>query len=260
VYEHVRAAPGSERLVTPEAVPVWLDVAGIASRAIATIIDSVIIVVVMAGVARATSGVNSDATLAGVLTTAVVLSVLWGYYMLFEGLWRGRTPGKAAQHVRVVRTDGQPVGWLQVVVRNLLRPIDLLPGSYLLGAAFVVLTGRSQRLGDLAAGTLVVRDRRAPAPVVLGTTPAAAEAARTLDASALREREYGLIRSFLERRQTLSTTSRRALAGQLASMVRDRVPGTPSNADDESVLEATAAAYRGRFSSDRTLPPPPSRI
>jgi uncharacterized RDD family membrane protein YckC len=246
-------------LVTPEAVPVWLDVAGIASRAIATIIDSVIIAVVIIGVVRATSGVPSDTTLAGVLTTAMVLTVLWGYYMLFEGLGHGRTPGKAAQHIRVVRADGQPVGWLQVVVRNLLRPIDLLPGSYVLGAVFVVLTRRSQRLGDLAAGTLVVRDRRAPAPVVLGTTPAAAEAARTLDASALREREYGLIRSFLERRQSLSTTSRRALAGELASMVRDRVRGAPASADDESVLEAAAAAYRGRFSSDRTLPPPPSR-
>jgi uncharacterized RDD family membrane protein YckC len=250
-------------LVTPEAVPVWLDVAGIASRAIATVVDSVIIAVVIVGVVRATSAVPSaapsDPTLAGVVTTAMVLSVVWGYYMLFEGLWHGRSPGKAAMHVRVVRTDGQPIGWLQVVVRNLLRPIDLLPGSYLLGAAFVVVTRRSQRLGDLAAGTLVVRDRRAPAPVVLNTTPAAAEAARSLDASALREREYGLIRSFLERRQTLSTSSRRALAGQLASLVRDRVPGAPANGDDESVLEAAAAAYRGRFASDRTLPPPPSR-
>jgi uncharacterized RDD family membrane protein YckC len=256
----MQAAPGNERFVTPEAVPVSLDVAGIASRAIATIVDSLIIAVVLVGVVAAISQLPSDGTLAGVLTTAAVLAVLWGYYLLFEGLWHGRTPGKAVQHIRVVRTDGQPVGWLQVVVRNLLRPIDLLPGYYILGGAFVVLTGRSQRLGDLAAGTLVVRDRRAPAPIVLTTTPAAAEAARTLDASGLREREYGLIRSFLERRQTLSTTSRRALAAQLSSVVRDRVPGAAGNVDDESVLEAAAVAYRGRFAPEPELPPPPPRI
>jgi hypothetical protein len=105
---------------------------------------------------------------------------------------------------------------------------------------------------------MVVRDRAAPAPAVMVNTPAAVEAARTLDASALRDREYGLIRSFLERRHTLSSDSRRALASQLASMARERVAGAARAPDDESLLEAVAAAYRGRFSSADGLPPPPT--
>jgi uncharacterized RDD family membrane protein YckC len=257
----MQRAPGSERFVTPEAVPVWLDVAGIGSRTVATILDSLILSIVLIGVALAIAQLPpDDGALIEVLATVAFLSVFWGYYMLFEGLWRGRTPGKAAQRIRVVRADGQPAGWVQITVRNLLRPIDLLPGYYILGGVFVLVTRRSQRLGDLAAGTIVVRDRRAPVPATLVHAPAAVEASRTLDASGLREREYGLIRSFLERRHAMSLDSRRTLAGQLAAMARDRVAGADRAPDDESLLEAVAAAYRSRFASESGLPPPPSGL
>src|SRR5919204_330000 len=176
----MQRAPGSERFVTPEAVPLWLDVAGIGSRTVATILDSLILSIVLIGVALAIARLPpDDGALIEVLATVAFLSVFWGYYMLFEGLWQGRTPGKAAQRIRVVRADGQPAGWVQVTVRNLLRPIDLLPGYYILGGVFVLVTRRSQRLGDLAAGTIVVRDRRAPGPATPRHPPARGQASPT---------------------------------------------------------------------------------
>jgi uncharacterized RDD family membrane protein YckC len=249
---------GTETFVTPEAIPIVLDVTGIGPRTIATIVDSLIQLAAFLAIAWlvSVSGIGENG--AAVILLVALFLLVWGYFIVLEGLWGGRTPGKAAARIRVVRADGRPVTWTQVTVRNLLRIVDFLPFYYIVGGLLVVLTRRSQRLGDLAAGTVVVRDRPARSPAVLPISPDAAAAARTLDTSSMSAREFALIRSFLERRGSLVAEARRSVAHELASAVRPKVAGAARwTGDDESLLEAVAASYRGGSSREAGLPPPP---
>lgn len=249
----MQPAQAPNRVVTPEAVPLELDVAGAGSRAIALIIDTLIQVAALIGVAIVVfaGGVNGLAPV--VVFFAFFFAVYWGYFTLFEGLWNGQTPGKRSQRLRVVRADGHPAGWPQYVIRNLVRVVDFLPVYYMLGVLVMLITKRSQRLGDLAAGTIVVREAktRAPAPLTL-TGPHPAAAAAGVDTMGLTEAEYSLIRSFLERRHSLSLEARSALAAQIASQLRPHVRSPEAQGlPDEHFLEAVARSYQGRFA-----PPP----
>ncbi len=251
---------GRSDVVTPEAVRVMIDIAGLGSRMIAIIIDSAIQFVLFIALGFSFAGIGLEGVALAAAAAASFFLLFWGYFFLFEGLWNGRTPGKRAQRIRVIRVDGQPAGWIQAALRNLVRIIDLLPMAYTLGALSILLTKRSQRLGDLTAGTIVVREQSAPAPSPLSLAPEAMVASGTLDTSALTETEYSLIRSFLERRAALVALSRDQLAAQLATMVRPKVGGTASwTASDEALLEAVAASYRSRSRSTDIweLPPPP---
>ena len=93
------------------------------------------------------------------LVVLAIFLLIWGYHIFFEFLWNGQTPGKRVAGIRVLTTRGEPVTFVHVLVRNLLRIVDFLPSSYMLGAVCILVTRRSQRLGDLAAGTIVVHER-----------------------------------------------------------------------------------------------------
>src|SRR5262249_57943690 len=116
----------------------------------------------------------------------------------------GRTPGKRINGLRVVRSGGQPVDLVTSVIRNLLRIVDFLPVSYLVGIVSIVVTARNQRLGDIAAGTLVVRERReGRVGVRRPFTPPVPAEPTALDASAVTPQELNAVRSYLGRRQEL---------------------------------------------------------
>jgi uncharacterized RDD family membrane protein YckC len=261
-----------ESIVTPEGVWLSVDVAGLGSRMIAALIDTAIQIGMVFGLGFLLAGVGNSVGGSADVTVIVVYLVglfatIWGYYPLFEGFWKGRTPGKRAQRLRVVKTDGQPVTAGPVLVRNLLRIVDFLPFYYVVGVITMILSRRSQRLGDLAAGTIVVRERPMPAPTALSLRhdPARTEMAAHVDTSGLQEREYGLIRSFLERRSSLDHPARTMLAHRLAEAFRSRGSIESRAADDEAFLEAVAHAYRGRFgisaeAGPPAIPPPPPPI
>src|SRR5919204_560075 len=105
---------------------------------------------------------------------ALSLLVVAGYDIFVEVLNGGRTPGKMLNGLRVVRVEGHPVGFLTSAIRNVLRPIDFLPGAYLLGAVLILATRKNQRVGDIAAGTLVVRERTGYEPALPRVRAAAA--------------------------------------------------------------------------------------
>jgi uncharacterized RDD family membrane protein YckC len=276
----VSQVPGSgwDAIVTPEAVSLSVDVAGLGSRMIAAIIDSAIQIGAVIGLSFVFSALSRNTGSGSVNTALVVIYlialfvILWGYYPLFEGLWKGRTPGKRAQRIRVVRTDGQPVTVGPVLVRNLLRIVDFLPAYYVTGTISMIVTRKSQRIGDLAAGTIVIRERPmpAPAPLVLRPSETRTEAAVRVDAAGLSEREYGLIRSFLERRDSLEPQARRTLAARLGDAFRARLRLDVTGLDPETLLEALAQAYQQRFAgtgwdgipeipAPPPVPPPPPR-
>src|SRR5688500_2513888 len=160
------------------------------------------------------------------LLIIVQFALLWGYYVLFEGLMDGQTPGKRLHRIRVVREGGYSVTFGASAVRNLVRVIDMQPlFFYLVGMISVLATKRGRRLGDLVAGTIVVREdahRGAPAAPVTPST-ASQEHASTLQTQ-LSEDEYVVLSRFVERWSTLDGLKRAALAQQLASRLGGALP------------------------------------
>jgi hypothetical protein len=153
--------------------------------------------------------------------------------------------------LRVVREEGQPITFVPSAIRNILRFVDIMPGAYLVGIVSVLVTRKNQRLGDLAAGTLVVRERRASdRPVAdlppLPVRPAEPAAYATLDASALTEDELAAIRGFLDRRFEIEPDARRELAQTLVERLAPKVHGAPAELRGESFLAAILAARGAR--------------
>jgi len=160
----------SVAIETPEGVALELRVAGPAVRALAWAIDSSIRTAGSLGALFVLSFLGAAGW--GVFLLLTFASE-WLYPVLFEVYGRGRTPGKAALGLEVLRDDGMPLGWSESLLRNLLRAADFLPGTYLLGLAVTLCHPQFKRLGDLAAGTLVVhRDpQRSRVPLLPDARP-----------------------------------------------------------------------------------------
>lgn len=212
-------------IATPEGVELDLTLAGLGSRSIAAAFDLALQAVILLGLALAT-GLLSGALQVAVMA-AVGFVVVFGYDVAFEVLAAGRTPGKRLTGLRVVRDGGWPIRFMPSAVRNLLRIIDFMPGLYGLGIVVVFATPRNQRLGDLAAGTLVVRERHggrrlAPAPAPL---PPPSERSAGWDLSAVTAADVATIREFLARRPAMDPAAADRLAHDLAARLRPRVAG-----------------------------------
>jgi hypothetical protein len=177
-----------------------------------------------------------------------VLLVTVGYNIAFEVLANGRTPGKRGSGLRVVLDDGRPETFAPSAVRNLIWLIDGPGTAYAVGTISILATKRNQRLGDLAAGTLVVRERIEAGRSGAGARrPAGATAPPgAWDVGAIGPEEHAAVRSFLERRGELDPQARNALAQQLADGLRPRVPGADESLSPEAFLEQLAAVRARR--------------
>lgn len=149
-------------VLTPENIPLTLEPAGIGTRFGAVLVDMVIQLAMYLGLAIA-AGIASIwlPSLLSIALTVGAFLLLFGYFILFETLWSGQTPGKKYFGLRVVRDGGRPVDFFSVAVRNLVRIADFLPILYALGAGAVFFHPQYKRFGDMAAGTVVVREREA---------------------------------------------------------------------------------------------------
>lgn len=237
---------------TPERALLSLDVAGLGGRALAYLADLALVFLfwVTALLLYSFGGdllrrVQELSAAAQVVAVAAFFLTGWTYDVLWETLWRGQTPGKRLAGVRVVRTDGAPVGFVESVVRNVLRAVEL-PLLYAPGVLAVALTPRHQRLGDILAGTLVVKDRsydlsRYAAAAALDPRWAAL---RGRAGAALAPGDFERLSDFLRRRPVLEPSARARLAGKMATALAARAgAGAVSLADAEPFLEALAAAY-----------------
>ncbi len=156
--------PSDERMVvsTPELVSFGYELAGLGSRSLAALLDSVILVVLLFAVGRgatALGGATGNSELALLLGVVVGLALVLGYYWAQEVAFNGQTVGKRAVRLRVVSDGGGPITFSQAAVRNLVRIVDFLPAYYAIGMVALFINGHGKRLGDLAAGTVVVRDK-----------------------------------------------------------------------------------------------------
>jgi uncharacterized RDD family membrane protein YckC len=231
-------------IVTPEGVDLSLELAGLGSRFIGEIIDTLLKGVLIALLAIALYGIAGGV---GAALFAIAAFLVWFFYdVLFEVLAGGRTPGKRAAGIRVVRTGGEPVGFTASAIRNLVRIVDGPVTSYIVGVVAIVASKRNQRLGDMAAGTLVTRE--APRAAAWPAPRAAALAASpdSWDVSAVTGEEIATVRHYLDRRWTLDDAARHQLAYQLAEGLRAKVAGVPDDVRGESFLERLAAAKAAR--------------
>src|SRR5207245_10651733 len=124
------------------------------------------------GIAAAIAAVTNDSTVPVLLILVGGFAIFWGYFIVSEAVWSGQTLGKRALRLRAVDARGGPITVSQALIRNLVRIVDFLPSYYLVGAIAIFVTHRNQRLGDLAAGTVVVRERQAVSLRDLGSDPA----------------------------------------------------------------------------------------
>jgi uncharacterized RDD family membrane protein YckC len=236
---------------TPESVEVSFELAGPGSRFCALAIDTilmwlvafVVIIVAACGGLPLLSGDSDDPfdRLGGWVTAVIILAVsvvMFGYYTLLELLLNGQTPGKRYLQIRVIRDDGTPATALDILIRNLVRIVDALPGLYVVGGIAALLHPQYKRLGDMAAGTIVVKesepDYRAAAD--RRRAPQLPEAHITY--GALSAEESRLVRGFLQRRIELLPEARAALAQGLAERLHARHGGDTS--DPETYLELLA--------------------
>ncbi len=237
---------------TPEQIPLEFPLAGIGSRFLAQVIDTFVLLgiylsVGLIGAALLYAGrrLLADAgmwVLAGMIL--VFFAVTQGYYIGFETLWNGQTPGKRRIHLRVITDSGRPISVYEALARNMLRVVDSLPGFYAIGILTVLFSRRNKRLGDLVAGTVVVHER--PLRDVL---PVWAEGAPPLPARyagfSLTPQEVELIETFLARRAQFEEPVRRRAAVQICDrLARTRAIAPEDRQAPEALLEALARAHR----------------
>jgi uncharacterized RDD family membrane protein YckC len=233
-------------IATPEGIELELILAGVGSRFAATLLDVVVQLGAIFALAIVLGPLGDNGYVLAAYLVAVFL-ILFAYDIVLETWNRGRSVGKLAAGLRVVRIGGEAEGFLTAAVRNFLRIVDFLPAFYVVGVIAILSTRRNQRLGDLAAGTLVVRERRpavTPAPRSFAAPPAAPYL--EWDVSALSPEDVATLRQFLERRLTLSPGARAHLAADLAARVRPKVVGAPDGWHPESFLEGVVAAKTAR--------------
>lgn len=231
------------RIATPEGVELELTLAGLGSRFIAAMIDHLIKAVVILALAGVLLGFGE----VGYAVFIPAAALAWfAYDILFEVLSHGRTPGKRWNGLRVVRGAGAPVDVRASAIRNLLRLVDEWLIGFIPGITSILVTKRNQRLGDLAADTVVVRDR--PMPVAAASSPGIAipTGSPDWDVSGVTLEQAAAIGEFLARRSSLPPDVRARVAGQLHATLHERVGGADPGLHPERFLEGVAAAKLAR--------------
>lgn len=264
-------------LLTPENVELRYDVAGVGSRVVAAAIDYLVVIaawtilllggMIAAGIASAGAdllgGSAGDVASFAALALIVLLTFFlwWGYFVLFEMLWNGQSIGKRAMRLRVVRTAGQPIGLGASLVRNLLRAVD---GFFWIGVLVMLIDARSRRLGDFAAGTLVVQEPRklgldergiGRTIEVPGVAPEQVELLPNADR--LTAAHYTLLRDYFARRARLPAPASGRLARNLAAdLARALAVPSAEVGDPTAFLAAATRAYEARHRFDEPAADP----
>ena len=265
-----------------------MPLAGIGSRFIAILVDSLIlgfaffILGVLAAVIvpalHLVGDVSANWAVGIILLTFFLL--LWGYFVLFEAFSNGRTPGKRAAKIRVIHQSGRGINFVEALARNLVRFVDFLPSFYAIGIVVIFLSRRNQRLGDMVAGTLVVRDREVDsphwgesasrtfaAPTLIAASPLTSAGSSqsgpgpwadswdrpphlrvVLPAPALAKlsgSDLEVLESFFGRRLDMDLATRAALASRIASALCGKSGlAIPQDTSVETFLEAVAHQFR----------------
>ena len=248
-------------LHTPESVELEFTLAGIGNRAYALLIDYIIlgliIVVFLLGalifnsvlletIAKLLGSTNRLELWLIAVQALIGFFIYVGYFVFYETVWSGQTPGKRYVKIRVIRDDGRPVRLQQSTLRALLRPFDDL---FFIGVFLIVFNQREKRLGDLVGGTLVIQEEQ-PVTTALKVSKSAKSLAKKLltdtDISRLLPEDFAVIREYLQRREGMIPNARNDVSKQLATQVKQIIglEKLPAKVDANVFLEAVYEAYQ----------------
>jgi uncharacterized RDD family membrane protein YckC len=259
------------RVETPEQLGLEYDIAGLGTRLMAAIVDMIFLGLI-AGLALCLGALGltavfasiSDEGTASAIAIAIVglifFFVIWGYFVLFETIWHGQSPGKRWTGLRVIQEGGYPIGFSHAAIRNIVRVADFLPFLYIIGAIVMLVDSRSRRLGDLVAGTIVIKEQQEISLASIGSdqpvaapwpseaigkpfpeTPGGFTDSPTFpNLSRISSAEYSLLREFLQRRTLLAPAARESLSLQLAQGFARRLDYTPAGDVPEAFLQRIA--------------------
>lgn len=242
-------------LVSPEAVLLDLPEATVGSRGAALLCDWIIMGLILFALSGATNVAGGTSWLPDGMVAAsglvLVFLVYFGYPIVFETTWRGggRTPGKALLGLRVVTVEGAPIRFRHAAIRAALGLVDFAATFGLAAVLSSLMSRRHQRLGDLVAGTVVLRESTtagASTPRHFTVPPEVAGTVDALDTSGLDARDYAAVRTYLVRADTLPADRRREVGRHLLSALEPRLGGVPADSSPEIVLQAVAARYQQR--------------
>lgn len=240
-------APDQLSIETPEQVALEFPLAGVGSRFLAVAVDSLLQAAIGFVLLFVAIGVFTALRTGGTWIAAFAIIggflVFYGYFAAFEAFWHGQTPGKRLVGLRVLSASGRPIRIDEALLRNLLRVVDQLPGVYAVGIVAVLASKRSQRLGDLAAGTVVVHEKGLTAPVL---TVAEATVPSWTGAAGLSDAELLLVETFLQRRRELDPAVREDRARAIADRLRARLGPSAPDLEPEALIEALHARARTR--------------
>lgn len=253
------------KLTTPESVELEFTLAGIGSRALALLVDyqllglGLVLFWILWGIFSTQLmnyldrlDINYSSVPLWLLAIALLISFVFytGYFVLFEVLWQGQTPGKRFAKIRVIRDDGRPVGLAQASLRTLLRPIDDI---VFIGVFFIMFGQKEKRIGDWVAGTLVIQESQSELKGKLVISEAAQQLAAKLpemtDLTQILPDDFAVISEYLHRRHFMATKARSELSLKLAREIRAivQLEEIPAGLTSDQFLEAVYVAYQQFF-------------
>lgn len=247
-----------------------MPLAGIGSRFIAVLVDTILWFAALFAIGLLFTiflpAISAFNRLSYQWTVAIFIFLVflfnWGYFTLFEAFWNGRTPGKKIAKIRVIQQSGRPIGLFESMARNFIRYVDQIPSFYAVGVITMFVTKQHQRLGDLAAGTLVVQDREQEAPLWSEsgsrtftaasfkpqTAPSEPHTQVTLPAAEIGKLSTGdleVLEGFFARRLDMPLDVRQKLAERIAAAICTKSGlEPPPGFSIETFLEATARELR----------------
>ena len=240
---------GRLEVETSDHVVLRYDLAGGGNRGFAALIDFIVATLIFIGaffmftLFAGMVGFESASPFFGI-AALLTFAVAWSYFILLEWLGNGQTIGKRIFGLRVIADDGAPAGFTAVLVRNLVRIVDFLPGFYGFGLLAIVVSSRSQRLGDLAAGTFVVRAPRPQLDYFSLRTVTPLGAGAHVETRVLPGEAQRLVREFVAREGKLAPDHRARVAKQLADRLRPYAREVDPGLGDVELIRAIARSMR----------------
>jgi uncharacterized RDD family membrane protein YckC len=240
---------------TPEQININYQKAGIGSRFYAALVDTLILTVVITLGSYVNEGFLTEigdvlGNWLRAVSGIVIFAIFWGYYMVFEITTNGQSPGKLALGLRVIKEGGYPISFADSAIRNLVRIVDFLPFCYGAGLFVMLINKNWQRIGDLAAGTLVVKTSRSDLKLTseslntdtqpINISPQEYLYADWIQLELVTEYELDIIREYLGRRSSLSVARRIELAQTIGSPIAGKMEGDGTIRYDKFLEEVYA--------------------
>jgi uncharacterized RDD family membrane protein YckC len=244
---------------TPESVELDFTLAGIGSRTFALVIDYLfwmialfVLLVSSALLFYALPAIDGLKNWVAAVQLLLFFVVYVGYFVFFETMWRGQTPGKRYAKIRVIRDDGRNVGLQQAIMRSLLRVIDDL---LFIGLVLILFTKKEKRLGDWVAGTVVVQEGQTISPQEIEIDPAAQSLVDRLvengQIGALTPDDFAMMRRYLQRYPFLIDHAQIKISHQLAEQILEilQLSDRSIAKDPHLFIQAIYFVYQRQFRS-----------